>query len=114
MFREEATRSLSFRIEAAEHIIHIQKKLHEAGEAYKSTVDLEQILQIACQAPQIETVIKIRWMKGIIVKIEFESGIARDEAFCFYYEENLRMFREKGCKLVEFSPLVQKKNCLKI
>jgi len=32
-------------------------------------------------------------------------GIARDEAFCFYYEDNLRLLREQGVELVAFSPL---------
>jgi len=32
-------------------------------------------------------------------------GIAHDEAFCFYYHENLRELERKGAKLVFFSPL---------
>lgn len=32
-------------------------------------------------------------------------GIAMDEAFCFYYQENLRLLREAGAALVCFSPL---------
>jgi len=32
-------------------------------------------------------------------------GIARDAAFCFYYEENLRLLRKAGARLVEFSPI---------
>lgn len=32
-------------------------------------------------------------------------GVARDAAFCFYYEENLRLLREAGARLVEFSPI---------
>ncbi|MBG0790663.1 MAG: cobyrinate a,c-diamide synthase [Desulfovibrionaceae bacterium] len=32
-------------------------------------------------------------------------GLARDNAFCFYYEENLHLLREAGARLVEFSPL---------
>lgn len=32
-------------------------------------------------------------------------GVARDEAFCFYYEENLEALREAGAEIVEFSPL---------
>ena len=32
-------------------------------------------------------------------------GIARDEAFCFYYEDNLELLRHAGATLVEFSPM---------
>lgn len=32
-------------------------------------------------------------------------GIARDEAFCFYYRENLRMLEEYGAELIWFSPI---------
>jgi cobyrinic acid a,c-diamide synthase len=32
-------------------------------------------------------------------------GIARDAAFCFYYEDNLDLLKESGGDLVEFSPI---------
>ncbi len=35
----------------------------------------------------------------------FSVAIARDRAFCFYYEDNLDILREQGFKIVEFSPL---------
>lgn len=32
-------------------------------------------------------------------------AVARDEAFCFFYEESLEAFRQAGAELVEFSPV---------
>ena len=32
-------------------------------------------------------------------------AVARDAAFCFYYDDTLRLFEELGARVVEFSPL---------
>jgi cobyrinic acid a,c-diamide synthase len=36
---------------------------------------------------------------------QFRLGIARDEAFHFYYPDNLEALEHAGCKLVPFSPI---------
>lgn len=36
-------------------------------------------------------------------------AVARDEAFCFYYEDNIRYLERSGCKIIYFSPLKDKK-----
>ncbi len=36
---------------------------------------------------------------------KFRVAVARDAAFCFVYEDNLRIMREAGAEITEFSPL---------
>ncbi len=36
-------------------------------------------------------------------------GVAQDEAFCFYYQENLEFLRQNGWEIVPFSPLHDQK-----
>ena len=36
-------------------------------------------------------------------------AVARDEAFCFYYEENLRMLEKHGIRIEEFSPVYDRR-----
>jgi len=63
--------------------------------------DIGALTDIARRAPPLKTDFRKRTMHPPRVKI----GIAWDEAFCFYYQDNLDRFRFSGAELVFFSPL---------
>ncbi len=48
------------------------------------------------------------WLAGPKRAFAGRMAVARDEAFCFYYQENLELLRRAGWELVPFSPLHDK------
>jgi cobyrinic acid a,c-diamide synthase len=65
-------------------------------------VDLDGILEIGGQVYTFHNdVVKSVDLTPVPVRI----AVARDAAFCFLYEDNLRLLREAGAEIVEFSPL---------
>jgi cobyrinic acid a,c-diamide synthase len=63
--------------------------------------DLEGIIEIASAAPPLRFLPALSSVKNELATI----GIACDQAFCFYYQDNLDRLRSSGAKLVFFSPL---------
>ena len=81
----------------------LKDQLAHAADLIEENLDMDALAEIMQEAPEPEPE---------AVSFEEESdtcgpclAAARDEAFCFYYEENLRMLRKAGIRIIEFSPL---------
>ena len=73
----------------------------EFGTIVNEYCDIGALTDIARSAPPLKADFRKRTMHPPRVKI----GIAWDEAFCFYYHDNLDRLRLSGAELVFFSPL---------
>lgn len=80
----------------------IRRQLHEAAAQLEKTVDIDRILAIADEAGNIDDFSRKTAGKPCA---DLRLAVAQDEAFCFYYEDNLRMLRENGVTIVWFSPI---------
>lgn len=87
----------------AAEITDIRRKLKFLADAAAEHLHMDKIIEIAQQAetPKFQMV-KIQPVVDQRVRV----GIARDDAFCFWYADNLELLQELGCELVPFSPLL--------
>ena len=76
--------------------------IHKWGEALTQAVDLPAIVQLAQSAPPLAVEIKTQSTQ---VSPRVRIGIARDEAFSFYYASGLHALERLGAALGPFSPL---------
>ncbi len=116
-------------------VADIRERLRAAACEFKKTVSVDEIVRIAQEADPIcvgesgtaeaprstltHTGGLIR--AGVPVRAAREThpvcggeshpliAVARDEAFCFYYEENLDLLRRYGARIRYFSPICDKK-----
>ncbi len=84
----------------ADEITDIKEKLTALGRLAEETLDLPGILDLAGQARPLAAP-KAPPAPSTRVPV----AVARDRAFCFLYEENLRLLEDLGCALRFFSPL---------
>lgn len=79
-----------------------REKLDRFAQVLEKTVDLEGLLRLAGSAPELPEVSE---KGGCPAKKTVRIGLAKDEAFCFFYKENLQLLKEMGAELIFFSPL---------
>lgn len=77
----------------------VDKKIARIGQQVAEHVDLDKLVQLAQPVEQRAT------DPFQSLKVKLRLGIAQDQAFNFYYADNLRLLKEVGVKLVPFSPL---------
>lgn len=78
-----------------------ERKLNGLAEIFETTIDLDGILELAGDVESLA------YRAPVIQKVSGKPviAVARDEAFCFYYKDNLEMLKETGAELIDFSPL---------
>lgn len=88
-----------------QEIDDINKKLEKQKNLVLDGVDIDGIIELSKTVTEIKAASKIFVQPSKDSDNKLRLGVARDEAFCFYYRENLAMLQARGVELVEFSPL---------
>lgn len=99
----------------------IQKQLDEIADLLEKSVDLDGILELArSYAEKVENNEDAGLAKCQTSQVAMETraagsftesrnplriAVARDEAFCFYYQENMEILESLGVELIPFSPI---------
>ncbi|MBQ9428522.1 MAG: cobyrinate a,c-diamide synthase, partial [Clostridia bacterium] len=93
----------------ANEIADLRARLEKTADLCEKTVDLDGLLALANTAPDLEYDLpKLPHFDRI------DLAVARDDAFCFYYDAALRLLCEMGAALQFFSPLANEplpQNC---
>ena len=86
----------------ADEIEDINEKLSLIGRQASLSVDIDRLINIAGSAPPLtwnDDISNVTGEENVAV------AVSRDEAFCFIYEDNLRLLERMGVKIKYFSPI---------
>lgn len=80
----------------------LKEKMQHLGALAEAHIQLDELLALP-EKP-------VPNFKPLVVPVLFQKqppviAVAKDEAFCFHYAENLHILEQMGCELVYFSPL---------
>jgi cobyrinic acid a,c-diamide synthase len=84
---------------------HETGSMTELGSVIEEFCDLDAIIAIANKSPSLIPQKKML-LSAKRKRIRATIGVALDDAFCFYYQDNLDRLRAFGAELVFFSPLI--------
>lgn len=89
-------------LEARKHVVD-ESVFDALADCVESWFDLDKLVEIAAQAKPAPWT----WRESLAqpASPQCRLGIAQDEAFSFYYSENLALLRAQGAQLVPFSPM---------
>ena len=97
--KEETLESRHLGLKLPGEVDDIRERAQRAAATAAATLELDAMLAAARTLP--ESVAEHDRATPVRARI----AVARDDAFCFYYDDNLRMLRESGAELVFFSPI---------
>ena len=82
-----------------------QSNLYERlGKMALETVDIDGLLKVARSAGAFPDYDKSIFLDGNVIA-DINLAIAKDNAFCFYYQDDIDLFEALGAKVKYFSPL---------
>lgn len=95
-----------------EEIPELKSRLQKLSEVLEKTLDIDGILALAEEAPELETSADLKRENpafGYHTDEKVRIGVADDEAFCFFYADNFSLLEQMGAELVHFSPVHESK-----
>ena len=82
-------------------IVDLEQKLDALAALLEKTVDLDGLLALAAEASALDA----PPASAIPPMPKTKIAVARDQAFCFLYRDNLDLLKDYGAELAFFSPL---------
>jgi len=84
-----------------DEIDDLKSKLNRLADVLESTIDMDYLIKLS------KDVSDLRFDAPSVKKTDrrVRIALADDEAFCFTYEDNIRLLEECGAEIVRFSPI---------